>query len=83
MSFNFLLADVVSRLRVASQAHRLTVNVPNTVFTQKFLYLFYQNGLIDFYTILGRNIEVHLRYNKGFCVFSSLVLISKPSKRVY
>lgn len=83
MSLDFTLADFVSRLNVASKAHMLSVDVRYNDLTLKMLDLLYDNGLIDYFTVLGDTILVYLRYSKGMPAFSSLKLVSKPSKRVY
>lgn len=83
MSRDFILADFVSRLNVASKAHMLSVKVRYTDLTVKMLDLFYDNGLIDYFVVLGDTVVVYLRYSKGVGAFSLLKLVSKPSKRIY
>ena len=83
MTVDFILADFVSRLNVASKAHMLSVKVRYTDLTLRLLDLLYSNGLIDYFVVLGDVIVVYLRYSKGLSSFSSLKLISKPSKRIY
>lgn len=83
MSFNFPLADVISRLNVAARSHVTHVKVEYNKLTVKVLELLYSNGLINSYSILGKNIEVELRYRRGVSIFSSIKLVSKPSKRIF
>lgn len=83
---NYHLADLLVRIKVAYNAHLVSVKVVKTQFIIQFLYLLYKMGLIkSFYIIPDEpNILVYLKYKKnGTPLIHSLDLISKPSKRVY
>lgn len=83
MSTNFILADLISRLNVGMRSHVVSVNVPYFNLSLKLVDLLYNNGLIESYIYLGKNIQVNLKYVGGRGIFSSIKIVSKPSKRVY
>lgn len=83
---NYHFADLLVRIKVAYNAHVVSVKVVKTQFIIQFLYLLYKIGLIKSFYILpnGSSILVYLKYKKnGAPLIHSLDLISKPSKRVY
>ncbi len=83
---NYHFADLLVRIKVAYNAHLVSVKVVKTQLIIQFLYLLYKMGLIkSFYIIPDEsNILVYLKYKKnGTPLIHSLDLISKPSKRVY
>ena len=83
---NYHFADLLVRIKVAYNAHLVSVKVVKTQLIIQFLYLLYKMGLIkSFYIIPDEpNILVYLKYKKnGAPLIHSLDLISKPSKRVY
>lgn len=84
MSF-FTIGDLVSRINVASRGHLKSVLVNNTTLSLEILNVLYKNGVILYFRVDNNRkfILVHLKYFQNKPVFYRLVLISKPSKRVY
>lgn len=83
---NYHFADLLVRIKVAYNAHLISIKVVKTQLIIQFLYLLYKIGLIKCFYILPNetNILVYLKYKKnGSPLIHSLDLISKPSKRVY
>jgi len=82
---NFILADLITRLKVGSKTRAVSVKVLKTKLTINFLFLLYKIGLIRSFHILSneRNILVYLKYKNNKSVIYSIDLISKPSKRIY
>jgi ribosomal protein S8 len=82
---NFILADLITRLKVGYKARAISVKVIKSKLTVNFLFLLYKIGLIRSFHILNneRNILVYLKYKNNKSVIYSIDLISKPSKRVY
>ena len=82
---NFILADLITRLKVASKARAISVKVIKSKLSVNFLFLLYKIGLIRSFHILNyeRNLLVYLKYKNNKSVIYAIDLISKPSKRVY
>jgi ribosomal protein S8 len=83
---NYHLADLLVRIKVAYNAHLVSIKVVKTHLIIKILYLLYKIGLIKSFYILCNepNILIYLKYKKnGAPLIHSFDLISKPSKRVY
>lgn len=82
---NFILADLISRIKVGNKARLLSIKVKKTKLTINFLFLLYKIGLIRSFFILNneKNILVYLKYKNNRPVIYSIDLISKPSRRIY
>lgn len=83
MSFNFLLADLVSRLNVSSRRHLYSVRVANSSFTLRVLVILYNNGVIRGFQVRKNYIVVLLKYFLGKSAFTRITVISKPGCRVF
>jgi ribosomal protein S8 len=80
---NYIIGDLISRLKVGSKGHLVSVKVLNSKISIKILDLFYENGLIRGYKININCIMVFLKYYKNRPVFFDVQLISTPGKKVY
>lgn len=83
MSFNYLLADLVSRLNVSSRRHLDCVRVSNSSFTLRVLVILYNNGVIRGFQVRRNYIVVLLKYFLGRSVFKEITIISKPGCRIF
>lgn len=82
--YNYTLSDFIARLNVAKRKHLKTIIIKpsNLVFT--LLKIFEEIGIIRGYEVLeDYNIEVFLKYSSSRCAFNNLIVISKPSRRIY
>ena len=75
---NYIIADFVSKMNVASKGHFLSVFVRRTKLTIQILTLLYSNGVIRGFVIYNDSILVYLKYLKGISIFSSLTIVSSP-----
>jgi len=80
---NYLIGDLISRLKVGSKAHLIRIKVLNSKISIQILEIFYQQGLICGYQINVNYIMVFLKYYKNKPVFFDVKLISTPGKKVY
>ena len=81
---NYNLADLVVRIKVAFNARLVSIKVIKTKLNIKFLYLLYKMGLIRSLHVLDKEIVVYLKYKKnGKPLIYDMVIVSKPSKRIY
>ena len=80
---NYIIGDLISRLKVGSKAHLISIRVLNTKISIKILDIFYENGLIRGYQINTNSIMVFLKYYKNRPVFFDVKLISTPGKKIY
>lgn len=82
---NYILADFVSRLTVASRGHLKSILVLNTDLTLKILSILYKNGVISYFKVMEdkKLILVYLKYFQNKTIFYKIELISKPSRRIY
>jgi|SRR6185312_1779718 len=82
--YNYNLSDFIARLNVAKRKHLKTIRIKPSNVVFLLLKIFEEIGIIRGYIILDTNeIEVLMKYSRSRCAFSSLVVISKPSKRIY
>jgi ribosomal protein S8 len=80
---NYIIGDLISRLKVGSKGHLISIKVLNSKISIKILDIFYENGLIRGYHINVNSIIVFLKYYKNTPVFFDVKLISTPGKKVY
>lgn len=81
---NYNLADLVVRIKVASNARLISIKVGKTQLNIKFLYLLYKIGLLRSLHVLDKEILVYLKYKKnGKPLIHEMAIVSKPSKRIY
>jgi ribosomal protein S8 len=81
---NNTLADFIARLNVARRKHLKTIIIEQSFLVFSLLKIFEDVGIIRGYFILDNNkIEINLKYNSGRCAFRNLVVMSKPSKKIY
>jgi len=80
---NFIIGDLISRIKVASKGHLKQINVLNTKISIDILDIFYKTGLIRGFKINLGYIEVYLKYYQNKPIFFDIELISVPSKKVY
>jgi len=80
---NYIIGDLISRLKVGSKAHLISIKVLNSKISIKILDIFYENGLIRGYHINVNYIMVYFKYYKNHPVFFDVKLISTPGKKIY
>ena len=81
----YTLADVVSRLRVASAQHLKSIKVIKTKFSLELLHKFYEIGFIRGFYVFEKDdiVLVYLKYYKNKSGFYKIELVSTPGRRVY
>jgi ribosomal protein S8 len=82
---NYIIADLVSRLNIASKGRFRSINVLLTKLTLDILDILYRNGVIlKFHIIRKLNcIRVFLKYCKNAPIFFNMKIISKPGCRKF
>lgn len=83
MSVNYQLADLVSRINVASSRRLSLVQVTYTTLNMRVLVILYRNGVIRGVRIVKGTLIVLLKYVALEPVFRQLKLISRPGCRIY
>lgn len=85
MSFNYNIADFVSRINVASSKHLVSVKVRRNEMSFALLKIFLTNGIISGFKIdtTGNGIIVLLKYRNYKRIPSSISIISRPGKRIF
>lgn len=83
MSYNHHISDFIAKLNVASRSHFISIGVKRSKIIINILKLLYENGVIRGYVIFNESIIVYLKYYHNKSVFTSLQIVSSPSKRVY
>lgn len=82
MSFNFELADFVSRMRLGGKRFYRSLFVRYNSLTLDLLTLFYDNGVIrGFYCHQDGRIEVFLKYRLTRPVLRKIELVTRPGCR--
>jgi small subunit ribosomal protein S8 len=80
---NHHVSDLVVRLRNASQRGHLTAVLPNVKIVSSVLNLLQVQGYIGSITQDNNSLVAELKYIKNDPVIKQIIVISKPSKRVY
>lgn len=88
MSMSDPIADLLTRIRNASSARHAVVEAPSSKLVEALLKVIKQEGYIrDFKTEATedghKKVRIELKYVEGQPVFSEIVRISKPGRRVY
>jgi len=83
LTFNFELADLVSRLRLGSRSHYVYGYVRRNNLSLSLLQLLYHNGFIRGFFCDKLTIKVFFKYYHGKPVLRKLTLITRPSRRAY
>jgi len=81
--YNF--SDLIIKLKLGYKSHYKSIKVLKNKFTIKFLYILQKIGLIRGFFFLSNehNILVYLKYTKGIPSINNIIVLSKPSKRIY
>lgn len=83
MSFNYPLADLVSRLNVSAKRRLSRVVVPYTDLAIRVLFVLYFNGVIGGFYVEDGFVFVYLKYRLGMSSFKRLSIVSRPGCRVF
>lgn len=83
LSFNFELADFVSRMRLGSRSHYQSIKVRRNNLSFALLQLLYKNGVIRGFFCEQLTIKVFLKYYHGRPTLRKIKLITRPSSRAY
>jgi len=81
----YQLADLISRLHVASCTRVVSVKIIFTSLNLRMLCLFDKEGFLDSFRVFEHFILVFLRRNEfnNFLLFKSVKLLSSPGRRVF
>lgn len=81
------ISDFLLRIRNASKAKKLRVEIPASVMKQGLADILKRENFIHDYSIVEDNkqnkIKIQLKYREGSCAISGLKRISKPGLRIY
>lgn len=82
---NFFLADLISRIHVASCKFMYSVNVLYSISNLRILIILNYEGFIEGFRVLNEFIIVFLKYNylNNCMLFKNTKLISMPGHRIY
>ncbi|MCH7827542.1 MAG: 30S ribosomal protein S8 [Bacteroidetes bacterium] len=81
------IADLLTRIRNASKAKKIRVEIPSSKMKLSLVEIFKQQNFIQDYILVEDNkqnvIDVKLKYINGEAAISGLKKISKPGLRIY
>lgn len=80
---NYLLADMISRIKVSYINRRSCVAVLNSKFCQRILNVLLQEGYINEYEIRKEKILVYLKYINGSPIIKGIDVVTTPRKKVF
>ena len=82
---NYQLADLVSRLHVASSKFLNSVLVLYNILNLRFLLLLNVEGVIEGFRVVGHSILVFLKFSylNLYMVFKNVKILSSPGNRVF
>ena len=82
---NFFLADLISRIHVASCKFMYSVNVLYSISNLRILIVLNYEGFIEGFRVFKDIIIVYLKYNylNNCMLFKNTKLISTPGRRIY
>jgi len=86
MSVNYVLSDFFASLNVAKQGHMKRIRLNYTKTTLLLLRKMQYLGILGKIKVLDKEkVEIYMKYS-GIgpkCAFNKIIVVSKPSKRVY
>lgn len=82
---NFFLADLISRIHVASCKFMYSVNVLYSISNLRILISLNYEGFIEGFRVLKDCIVVYLKYNylNNCMLFKNTKIVSTPGRRIY
>lgn len=81
---NYILADVVSRVRVGYCGRFVVVRVYRSALALVILEVLYRNGCIAVYRVVGLwSIDIYLKYHGCVPVLRGIKVVSTPGVRFY
>jgi len=83
INFNYLIADFVSKLNLGIIRRLRFIKIPKLGIFLRLLVILYKQGVIRTFVIKQDHILVYFKYWRSQPICKRLILISKPSKRVY
>lgn len=87
MSITDPISDFLLRIRNASKAKKLRVEIPASIMKQGLADILKRENYIHDYSIVEddkqNKIKIQLKYREGSCAISGLKRISKPGLRIY
>ncbi|HSL88949.1 MAG TPA: 30S ribosomal protein S8 [Ignavibacteriaceae bacterium] len=87
MSLTDPIADFLTRVRNASKAKKVRVEIPSSGLKKELAEILKKENFIHDFTIVEDNkqnlIRIHLKYKQGTAAISGLRRISKPGLRIY
>ncbi len=87
MSITDPIADMLTTIRNGAMARKEKVRVPASNLKRKILEIFRDHGYIRGFKFIEDNkqgiLEIYLRYIEGEPVFTEIVRVSKPGRRIY
>lgn len=87
MSVTDPISDFLTRVRNASKARKVRVEIPSSGLKKELAEILKKENYIHDYAIVEDNkqnlIRIHLKYNQGTPAISGLRRISKPGLRIY
>ncbi|ANF59362.1 30S ribosomal protein S8 [Halotalea alkalilenta] len=86
MSMQDTLADMLTRIRNAQQATKVTVDIPSSKVKVEVARVLKEEGYIADFAVVGETqpqLKVTLKYFEGKPVIEHLQRVSKPSLRIY
>ena len=87
MSMSDPIADMLTRIRNASAAHKTQVAMPASTIKSALATVLKQEGYIGDFAVqgdaAGRTLEIQLKYFKGAAVIEQIDRVSRPGCRIY
>jgi small subunit ribosomal protein S8 len=81
---NYSIGDVLIRIKNAVMVGKKIVEVPKFKYAISVLEVLAKRGFVESYDIVGRNIEVKLKYaENGMPLMQDVRLFSRPGRRWY
>lgn len=81
---NYTISDFIAKLNIARRNRLKTIIITPSKIIFELLDAFERLGIIRGYMINNENkVEIMLRYHRSKCVFNHLIVVSKPSRRIY
>ena len=84
MSTNYLLSDMLIRIKNGQKAGITKIKVVNSKLCRKVLHKFFKAGFLkNDYTISSNHIIIELNYFNNQINFNNISVVSTPGRRVY
>ena len=83
MSTNYLLADMLTKVRNGQKARLQNIKHVRTALCENVLDVLIEEGVVSNYSLFNRELTIELKYSRNEPAITKISCVSRPGRRVY